>query len=701
MQPEEALEIGEDLEEIEQLRDIEEIDHQPEVLDLREKGYSNYPTPPATEDSTYFLENSEIAIPVKNIAASQQRLQNQEELEDKSLIDELEPARLQKLQTQEELEDENLIDELEPAFLQELKKQKNERFYDFNQHRIPQVWQTSFETARFFKNDQPIPPRNYRELKGHKFEKQFRESMEQQIHEHRNLFNSWNVVNYSESKEHKVLGCHWVFTYKPNKHGQIMSYKARLVVRGDQQPECDMPTRATTLALASLRVILAIIAKFDLETYQLDAVNAFVHADIDEIVYMRLPPRYTEPGKVLRLNKALYGLCCSPLLWQQKITSALSELGFKELPQEPCIMIKNGIICFYFVDDIVFAFRQKDRIEVQEIIRNLKKPFTIKEIGDLKWFLGMHIIRDRQKKTLWLSQLSYIEKVKSQFISEEPTRLPDTPIQEEEFLPSDQEATEKDRTVYQQKIGSVLFAAIASRPDIAFAIARLSRFNQNPGQKHQDAINRLILYIYKSRYFCIKYGHKSGAVSFICASDASFADNTIDRKSSQGYAMKLFGGFIAWRANKQDTVTTSSTEAELLALSQTAKEAIYMSRLLIALRLEIEEPLTIECDNRQTIRLLVQQAAKLQTKHRHVDIHSHWLRQEVQRGAIYIKWQETKQMIADSLTRALGKQPFNHFIDLIGIENLYDRLEAIRKEDELSSEKLNISTIAFLAYDET
>ena len=147
-------------------------------------------------------------------------------------------------------------------------------------------------------------------------------------------------------------------------------------------------------------------------------------------------------------------------------------------------MIKNSIICFYFVDDIVFAFRQRDRLEVQEIIKNLKKPFTLKEMGDLKWFLGIYIIRDRQKKILWLSQLSYIEKVKSQFISEEPIRLPDTLIQEEEFLPSDQEAIEKDRTVYQQKIGSVLFAAIASRPDITFAITRLSRFNQNPRQKH-------------------------------------------------------------------------------------------------------------------------------------------------------------------------------------------------------------------------
>jgi hypothetical protein len=185
LQAEEAPEIGEDIEEIEQLRDLEDLDLDQDLL--REEDYSNYPTPPASENSTYFLENSEIAIPVKNIAISQQTTL---------------------LQTQEELEDKGLIDDLEPAFLQELEKQKNERFYDFNQYRIPQVWQTSFETARYFRNDQPIAPKNYRELKGHKFEKQFREAIEQHIYEHRNVFNSWNVVNYSESKEHKVLGCH-------------------------------------------------------------------------------------------------------------------------------------------------------------------------------------------------------------------------------------------------------------------------------------------------------------------------------------------------------------------------------------------------------------------------------------------------------------------------------------------------------------
>jgi hypothetical protein len=126
-----------------------------------------------------------------------------------------------------------------------------------------------------------------------------------------------------------------------------------------------------------------------------------------------------------------------------------------------------------------------------------------------------------------------------------------------------------------------------------------------------------------------------------------------------------------------------------------------MSRLLTALRPQIDDPLTIECDNRQTIRLLVEQAARLQTKLRHVNIHSHWLREEVQRGVIYIEWQDTKQMMADGLTKALGKQSFHRFIDLIGMENLNERLEAIRKEDELSSEQSNISTIAFMAHSGT
>ena len=138
------------------------------------------------------------------------------------------------------------------------------------------------------------------------------------------------------------------------------------------------------------------------------------------------------------------------------------------------------------------------------------------------------------------------------------------------------------------------------------------------------AANRVILYLYQTRHFCIHYGHQSTAVSLVCTSNVSFVDNMINQKSSQGYIMKFFGGPVTWRVSKQDTVTTSSTEAKLLALSQTAKETIYLSHLLMALSLELNEPLTIECDNCQMIHLLIE-SIKLQTNLRHVNIHSHWL----------------------------------------------------------------------------
>src|SRR4029077_4128853 len=265
------------------------------------------------------------------------------------------------------------------------------------------------------------------------------------------------------------------------------------------------------------------------------------------------------PGRVLRLNKALYGLRRSPLLWQTKFTATLKDLGFTEVPQEPCVVLKGGIICFFFVDDIVFAFRKKDKEKVAHTVTSLKETFTMSELGELKWFLGMHIIRDRSKRSLWVSQLSYIEKVANQF-TPDLQRCPETPMVEEELLPlpPDKEVDEADRTLYQRKVGSLLFAAISTRPDIAFAVARLSRFNQRPGKEHHEAADRVIRYLYRTRHLCIRYGHQSTATSFVFASAASFSDNSIDRKSSQGYIMKLFGGPVAWRANKQDTVTTSS-----------------------------------------------------------------------------------------------------------------------------------------------
>ena len=146
--------------------------------------------------------------------------------------------------------------------------------------------------------------------------------------------------------------------------------------------------------------------------------------------------------------------------------------------------------------------------------------------------------------------------------------------------------------------------------------------------------------------------------------------------------MLLFGGPIAWKANKQDTVTTSSTEAELLALSQTAKEAIFISRLLKALTLTINEPLIIECDNKQTLRLVTEDSMKLSTKLRHVDIHNHWLRQEHSQQRVQFSWTPTRDMIADGLTKALPRQRHEQFVRQIRLEDISERL---RQEERMEA----------------
>ncbi|KAJ6110204.1 hypothetical protein N7486_002439 [Penicillium sp. IBT 16267x] len=166
-----------------------------------------------------------------------------------------------------------------------------------------------------------------------------------------------------------------------------------------------------------------------------------------------------------------------------------------------------------------------------------------------------------------------------------------------------------------------------------------------------QAINRVISYLYHTRFHALTYrprrSEEDEAVALF--SDASFADNS-DRKSSKGYICTIFGGPVDWRAGKQRTVTTSITEAELLAISEAARTISMWKRLFKAIRFDPKHELTIRCDNQQTIRLLTKEAPQLRTKLRYVDIHHHWLRQEVQVGRILIKWTETKDMAADGLT---------------------------------------------------
>jgi hypothetical protein len=479
--------------------------------------------------------------------------------------------------------------------------------------------------------------------------------------------------------DHEVLPLMWVFDYKLDFNGYLIRHKARICVRGDLQPMSERETYAATVKMKIFRFILALTAAFDLDTWHADVTNAFLNSLLDEEVYCKLPDGFTQAGKCIKLLRALYGLRRAPRLWQQELSDFLGTQGLRQVKEESCLFTNDdGIFLLFYVDDILMVSR-KDRASQALRIRNaLLARYELKELGELKWYLGIRIIRDRTQGKLWMCQDSYIEKIAHRYHLEF-RKHPSTPMTIEPMLPNSQQATHQQILAYQGKTGSINYATVQTRPDAARAASHLAEFATNPSQQHQDAADQVILYLDGTRYYAIEYSaaaaeqeiaytHPNKALEI--ASDASFGNCATTRRSSEGYLFKLFGGPIDWVSVKQKTVTTSTTEAELLALTHAATEALWWNRLFEDVGFRLDHDVVINCDNQQTIRLLTKDLPTLVTKLKHVDIRQHWLREQVADKRINIAWTPTNQMPADGLTKALPRQKHQNFVQQLGLVDI-------------------------------
>ncbi len=262
-------------------------------------------------------------------------------------------------------------------------------------------------------------------------------------------------------------------------------------------------------------------------------------------------------------------------------------------------------------------------------------------------------------------------------------KMPSTPLPGIEIEKYSGQADAQQIKNYQQKVGSLLYTAIMIRPDVAYAAAMLSQFLTNPGPKHFVAVDWTIRYLFGSRFLAIVYGGEPSNADFLVASDASFADDPDTRRSSQGYIILLFGGAIIWKAVRQSTVTTSSIEAELLALTFVGKEAIALKRFFLEIQLDLGKIWEIFCDNQQTIRLVVGANERITTKLRHIDIHNLWLRQEHAKGSFEITYLPTADMPADGLTKNLPRYKFEHFRALLHLDDIRGLVEKLAEQSKL------------------
>ena len=519
----------------------------------------------------------------------------------------------------------------------------------------------------------PPEPQNWTEVKSHPYAREFMAAAEFEIETLRRK-ETFSQVPIPNTRTIQILPLKWVFTYKFDADGVLEKFKARICVRGDLQWMTPEEKRAATLAVKTARAVFALVAAFDLDMTQRDVVNAFLNSILQDEVYTRCPPGFEAPGRCWMLHRALYGLRMSPRLWQQEATRVLVKLGLTPIPEDPCIFVKDGIIVFFYVDDIIIVNHPSYAQQAAKLDDQMKRHWELREF-DASWFLNIRIVRDRTNKKLWLCQDSYIESMAARYGLITNRRV-DTPLSIEPLLPFGGVATASQIHGFQAKVGSAQYATTITRPDAAKATSKLAEFLLNPGPKHLDAIDRVIQYLYQTRYYAIEYGVQIEgdniqltAKSVEFASDASFGDNR-DRKSSEGYLCKLYGGPIDWKASKQKTVTTSTTEAELLALSEAGKTVLWWHRVLESLGFKASHPMSIACDNQQTVDLLTKEGATMHTKLRHVDINRLWMKQEVNAGRIHVDWIPTAEMPADGLTKVLPRQKQQRFRDLLGMREI-------------------------------
>lgn len=279
----------------------------------------------------------------------------------------------------------------------------------------------------------------------------------------------------------------------------------------------------------------------------------------------------------------------------------------------------------------------------------------------------MRITRDRANQKIYLCQDAYIEKIARKYqLDSSNLRVPSIPITTIPLARYSGKATKDEVKAYQERVGSLMYVAVMTRPDIARAAAQLARFLTNPSPEHCAEADQCIRYLYSTRHLAIVYDGSYTGEALVIASDASFADDIETRRSSQGYVMMLFNGPVVWKAGLQDTVTTSTTEAEILSLERAAKESYALDRLLRDISVDLG-PLKIYCDNLQSIRLVVEENQRITTKLRHVDVQNMWLKQEFKKGRFLVEYLRTDQMPADGLTKALPRSTFERFRDMLNL----------------------------------
>lgn len=486
--------------------------------------------------------------------------------------------------------------------------------------------------------------------------------------------NTWELVTRPDKK--KVLTNKWVFKIKRDENGYITRYKARLVARGHEQKYgLDYDEVYTPVARYEvIRMLFALAVEDEMHLHQMDVVTAYIQGDLEEEVYMEQPTMCSEKyesDKVCKLKRPIYGLKQSGRAWYKRLNKFLLCIGFKNNEVNPCVYVCENqdirTVIVIYVDDLLIACANKNNLLT--IKRQLSAEFKMKDMGPVKHILGISVERDGPVGTITIMQKQYINDVISRFNMKDANSV-STPLEVGIKLTKEMEPkteTEKENMKdkpYRELVGSLVYLANSTRPDIAYASSELSRYCANPGSQHWKAAKRVIRYLKGTSDYKIVYEKsKQELYAYV---DADWAGDLNDRRSCSGNVIMFANGPISWKSKKQKSVALSTMEAEYMALSEVVKELLYLKRLLEHMRMTISEgPSIIFCDNQSAIQLTKNNVYHSRSKH--IDIRYHFSREAYERDEISLKYERSESMAADVLTKALCKPKHDNCVKLMKI----------------------------------
>ncbi|GKC38403.1 zinc finger, CCHC-type containing protein [Tanacetum coccineum] len=466
--------------------------------------------------------------------------------------------------------------------------------------------------------------------------------------------NTWVLANLPPSC--KPLGCKLIFKRKLKVDGTIEKFKARLVIQGFKQKSgIDyFDTYAPVARINTIRLLIAMASIHSLIIHQMD-VKTFLNGDLEEEVYMNQPQGFIMPGnenKVCKLIKSLYRLKQAPKQWHQKFDDVVLSNGYLFNQADKCVYSKfdesgkGVVICLYVDDMLIFG---TDQVQVDMTKEFLSSKFSIKDMEEADVILGIRI--KHESNGIAISQSHYIEKVLKKFNYFDCT-LVSTPMNtSEKLMPNNGQVV--SQLEYSRVIGCLMYAMTYTRPDIAIAMGKLSRYTSNPGTQHWQAIQRVLKYLKKTMDYRLKYtGYPLVLEGY---TDASWMSNTEDNSSTSGWVFLLGGGATSWASKKQTCITGSTMESEFMALAAAGKEAEWLKNILLEIPLWSKPiaPISIRCDSVATLAKAYSQMYN--GKSRHLGVRYSMIRELITNGVISIEFVRSQHNLADHLTNGLAR----------------------------------------------